>query len=100
MVTIGVDGPEEGTMKQLAVPPGTAPDPMYPDSDGRFMGDTDFHAHAQIQLREGLQDFFADVPDVYVGSNLIYYYEQGNPRKRRDPDVLVARGVGKHLRRS
>src|SRR5207249_4650063 len=30
----------------------------------------------------------------------IYYYERGNPRSRRDPDVLVARGVGKHQRRS
>jgi Uma2 family endonuclease len=80
--------------------PGTVPDPLYPDSDGRFMGDTDFHAHAQIHLREALQDFFAAEPDVYVGSNLIYYYEKGNPRSRRDPDVLVARGVGKHQRRS
>ena len=80
--------------------PGTVPDPLYPDSDGRFMGDTDFHAHAQMHLREGLQDFFAAVPDVYVGSNLIYYYERGNPRSRRDPDILVARGVGKHRRRS
>jgi Uma2 family endonuclease len=90
-------------MTQLATDqplPGTVPDPLYPDSDGRFMGDTDFHAHAQIHLREGLQDFFAPVPDVYVGSNLIYYYEKGNPRSRRDPDVLVARGVGKHPRRS
>src|SRR6516225_9199094 len=80
--------------------PGTVPDPLYPDSDGRSMGDTDFHAHAQIHLRQGLEDFFAAVPDVYVGSNLIYYYEKGNPRSRRDPDVLVARGVGKHRRRS
>src|SRR6516164_9256870 len=80
--------------------PGTVPDPLYPDSDGRFMGDTDFHAHAQIHLREELQDFFALAPDVYVGSNLIYYYEKGHPRSRRDPDVLVARGVGKHQRRS
>jgi hypothetical protein len=89
-------------MTQLATDqplPGTVPDPLYPDSDGRFMGDTDFHAHAQIHLREGLQDFFASMP-VYVGSNLIYYYEKGNPRSRRDPDVLVARGVGKHQRRS
>src|SRR5260370_41293873 len=29
------------------------------------------------------------------------YYEQGNPQGRRDPDVLVARGVrGRHQRRS
>jgi len=80
--------------------PGTQPDPKYPDSDGRFMGDTDFHAVAQIELRQGLEDFFTLEPDVYVASNIIYYYEQADPRARRDPDILVARGVGKHKRRS
>ena len=40
-------------------------------------------------------------PLLYVAMNIVFYYEQGNPRGRRDPDVLVARGVvGKHLRRS
>jgi Uma2 family endonuclease len=79
--------------------PGTVPDPRYPDSDGRFMGDTGFHNHAMRELFEGLQDFFALRP-VYVASNLIMYYEKDDPRKRRDPDVLVAKNVGKHKRRS
>lgn len=80
--------------------PGTQRDPLYPDSDGRPMGDTDFHSAAQIWLRQALEDFFAAVLDVYVATNLLFYYEQGNPSGRRDPDVLVARGVGKHRRRS
>ena len=84
----------------IAAPlPGTVPDPKYPDSDGRSMGDTDFHSLALMDLRQGLEDHFADVPDVYVASNLILYYEKGDPSKRRDPDVLVARKVGKHRRR-
>jgi Uma2 family endonuclease len=88
--------------KILTVPlPGTQPDPRYPDSDGRFMGDTDFHNVAMILLREALEDHFADHPDVYVATNLVFYWEEGNPKKRRDPDGLVARGVaGKHKRRS
>ncbi len=85
------------TIKPL---PGTAWDPLYPDSDGRPMGDTDFHSAALIWLREALEDFFATVVDVYVASNLVLYYEQGNPSGRRDPDVMVVRGVGKHPRRS
>src|SRR5438552_2107930 len=80
--------------------PGTARDPLYPDCDGRFMGDSDFHSAAMRWLVEALQDFFANQPDVYVASNLIFYYEQGNPSGRRDPDVLVAKGVGNHFRRS
>jgi Uma2 family endonuclease len=81
--------------------PGTTRDPLYPDSDGRFMGDTDFHSLAMILIRQGLEDHFANVADVYVGMNLILYFVQGDPSKRRDPDILVARGVkGKHSRRS
>jgi Uma2 family endonuclease len=81
--------------------PGTLEDPLYPDSDGRPMGETDFHSVAQIWLRQALEDFFADDPKVYVGSNIIFYWKKGDPESRRDPDVLVAKGVvGKHRRRS
>jgi Uma2 family endonuclease len=80
--------------------PGTVYDPFYPDEDGRPMGDTDYHSIALIFLREGLEDFFARRAAVYVGMNLIYYYEYGIPKARRDPDILVAKGVGKHRRRS
>jgi len=80
--------------------PGTLEDPLYPDSDGRPMGETDFHTIAQRWLVDGLQDFFADWPDLYVAMNILLYYLKGQPNKRRDPDVLVAKGVGKHRRRS
>jgi Uma2 family endonuclease len=81
--------------------PGTTIDPRFPDEDGRPMGDTDFHSDALIWLREALQDVLAGRKDGwYVASNLILYWDQNNPRNRRDPDVLVARGVGDHSRRS
>src|SRR5687767_12952333 len=80
--------------------PGTLPDPLYPDSDGRPMGDTDFHSRALMWLWQALLDFFSTRPDVYVACNLLFYFERGNPSGRRDPDILVARGVGNHLRRS
>jgi hypothetical protein len=87
-------------MNPITAPlPGTVPDPRYPDEDGRFMGDTDFHNVAMTDLKQALQDHFADEP-VYVASNLIYYFKEGDPTSRHDPDVLVARGVGKHRRRS
>ena len=53
--------------------PGTLIDPLYPDEDGRFKGETDFHTHARKDLHECLEVFFDPVPDVYVTSNLIYY---------------------------
>jgi Uma2 family endonuclease len=90
-------------MNQIISPPlpGTLIDPRHPDEDGRFMGETDFHTAALIWLREGLKDHFSDSDNVYVGSNLIYYWVEGNADARRDPDGLVAKGVyGSHARRS
>ncbi len=82
--------------------PGTTSDPLYPDSDGKPMSETDFHSNSMVWLRDALQDYFATTgrDDVYVGMNLLFYYEQGNPSGRRDPDVLVAKGVGNHWRLS
>src|SRR6266487_5983479 len=64
------------------------------------MGETDFHIAAIIWLREALEDHFAGQADVYVASNLLLYFQLRGVRDRRDPDVLVAKGVGKHQRRS
>jgi Uma2 family endonuclease len=82
--------------------PGTTSDPLYPDSDGKPMSETDYHSDAMVWLRDALRDYFtaAGRDDVYVGMNLLLYYEQGNPSGRRDPDVLVAKGVGNHKRLS
>ena len=79
--------------------PGTTIDPRYPDSDGRPMGETDFHSIALRFLCDALQDFFAGL-DVYIAMNLLMYYKQGEPEGHRDPDILVAKGVGTHKRRS
>jgi Uma2 family endonuclease len=80
--------------------PGTQIDPRYPDSDGRPMGDTEFHTQALHWLLDALKDYYAAVPNVYIASNIIMYYKQGDPKTRRDPDILVAKGVGKHRRRA
>ncbi len=90
-------------MNKLFTPtlPGTQIDPRHPDEDGRFMGETDYHTKALIWLRQALEDFFVGRQDVYVGSNLIYYWQEGDAGKRRDPDGLVAKGVrGSHPRRA
>src|SRR5580700_6709548 len=81
--------------------PGTVIDPLYSDWMRKPMGDTDYQSLAMTLLKEALDDFFHDDPQVYVAMNMVFYYRRGQPRSRRDPDVLVARGVvGKHLRRS
>ena len=78
--------------------PGTVDDPFYPESDGQPVGETDYHTAAVIWLREALKDYFARSTHIYVATQLMLYYEQGNPAARRDPDAMVVRGVSRHPR--
>jgi Uma2 family endonuclease len=71
----------------------------YPESDGKPMAETDFHLRLIFDLYGALRDFFRRDELVYVGSNLLLYYVEGDPTKSVAPDVFVARGVGKHNRR-
>jgi Uma2 family endonuclease len=81
--------------------PGTTRDPLYPDSDGEPMGETDYHVVATIYLFAALRQWYRLREDVYVAGDMLLYDEEGNPRACRGPDVMVGKGVqGKHRRRS
>lgn len=73
---------------------------IYPESDGKPMGETDLHIDGLIYLREALKDYFRDAPQVYVAANMFFYYEEGNPSASVSPDVFVVHGVDKHERRT
>ncbi len=73
---------------------------VYPESDGKPMGETDVHIDGIIYLREALRDFFRDDPQVYVAANMFFYYEEGNPSAAVSPDVFLVQGVAKHERRT
>ncbi len=85
------------SLSPLAVPPPADPD--YPETDGKPIGETDFHITATLTLLQLLRDFFASEEQVYVGGDMMFYYEKGNPKAVRAPDVFVVKGVGKHKRR-
>ncbi len=59
------------------------------------MAETDIRRENLFDLLEILRDHFADDPMVYVAANLMMYYEEGNPKKRLTPDILVVRGIEK-----
>lgn len=81
--------------------PGTTPDPLYPDSDGKPMGETECHILAIAHLYEVLRPWFRSREGFHVAANMLLYYEKGNPSAVRGPDLMVNKGVrGKHLRRS
>ena len=67
----------------------------YPSSDGQPMAETPQHGQVMFDLIFGLREWYAKVSDVWVAGNLFLYYEEGNPRARVAPDLLVAKGVRK-----
>jgi len=72
---------------------------VYPESDGEPMGETEIHVMVIIELCRTLRHFFRSHPDVYAIANMLMYYEKANPAAYRVPDVMVVKGVEKHLRR-
>ena len=67
----------------------------YPESDGKPMAETPIHWHATVDAAQPLQEFYRDRADVYVGSDMMMYYREGDIRACVSPDVFVAFGVPK-----
>ncbi|MGH2544173.1 MAG: Uma2 family endonuclease, partial [Ardenticatenaceae bacterium] len=72
----------------------------YPESDGKPMAETEVHRQEMTDLIAALAEFFRHQPDVYVGGNMLLYYEEGNPHASVAPDVFVVKGVSKEVRRT
>jgi Uma2 family endonuclease len=66
------------------------------------MAETGIHVQAIIHLHQALQDFFADRPDVFIASDMFWYWKEGatDDAHRTAPDVMVVEGVGGHQRRT
>jgi hypothetical protein len=72
----------------------------YPESDGKPIGETDFHINTILYLRQALRHFSRLAEQVYVAANMLFYYEEGNPSAVTSPDVFVVKGIAKHDRRT
>ena len=70
----------------------------YPVEDGEVV-ESDAHYIQGASLVMPLKLYFASRPDVFVGGNIAFRYEKGNPRYF-GPDVLVAFSVRPRKERS
>jgi Uma2 family endonuclease len=68
-------------------------DAMYPDSDGKPMAETGIHVLAILWVIGALKLFFRSRDDAYVTGDMFLYYEEGKPKSRKAPDVMVVKGV-------
>ena len=73
----------------------TRPEIEYPSSDGRPMAETQLHLWVMVDLIQALAFRYDADPMVYVGGDLLVYYEEGKKNKRLAPDVFVVFGVSK-----
>ena len=74
-----------------------ARDVFYPCSDGRPMADNAWQSRAIVKAAGDLE---VAHPEALAVADILVYPEEGNPRNRIAPDVLVAFGVGTHSRSS
>jgi len=56
------------------------------------MSETPIHWHATVDFAHPLMDRYAVRRDAYVGSDMLWYWEEGNKDKHVSPDVFVAFG--------
>ena len=107
----------EGTIMSVSSPPtdlgldhepygglGPPPEEMrngihYPSTDGEEMGENDWHYEALAALHSMLKGRYRGL-DVYIAADMMMYYEEGNPRAVRAPDLMVVFGVKDRHRRS
>ncbi len=66
---------------------------VYPDSDGKPMAETGIHVFALMWFLGALKLYFSHRDDVYVVGNMFLYHEEGKPKSRKAPDVMVVKGV-------
>jgi len=70
----------------------TAPDIIYPDSDGQPMSDNTKQFRWIVTIKENLELLFASQNDVFVAGDLLWYPVQGNNKIRQAPDAMVVFG--------
>jgi len=72
----------------------------YPESDGKPVAETETHYDCLENTRFALARRYRTNPQVYVGVNMLLYYKKGNKYASVAPDVFVALGVPKRVRRT
>lgn len=72
---------------------------VYPESDGKPMGETDLHRDWMVRIIDLLKHRYAG-QRVYVSGDLLVYYQEGNPRKFVVPDAFVVKDCDPGPRRT
>lgn len=67
----------------------------YPSEDGVPMAETPVHIRSIILLTQALEDFLRPRdPDVFIATNIFWYYVEGDTSQCASPDIMVVPGAG------
>jgi Uma2 family endonuclease len=86
--------------KSSPVSPKNQKEIYYPTEEPKKLGETDFQHHQIYNLEGMLRVFFSERKDIYISSDIIFYYEEGNPNKRFAPELMVCFGLRNEMRRT
>ena len=78
--------------QEPTIPVQSTADIDYPDYDGLPMADNTDQAQTIVDNFQTLRTFFWGRNDVFVATNLLVYYREGDNQARITPDVMVAVG--------
>ena len=93
-VPTGAGAPPPSVPPRPAPPPVPAEDPVeYPSEDGIPMAASQKQARWMIACFRVLEHWFQARVVVFVGIDMLVYYERGNPNESVVPDVFVSFGV-------
>ncbi|MGB3533102.1 MAG: Uma2 family endonuclease [Microcoleaceae cyanobacterium] len=73
---------------------------IYPESDGKPMADNTLQFRWIVKIKENLEILFANVADVFIAGDLLWYPVEGNNTITAAPDAMVVFGRPKGDRRS
>lgn len=72
----------------------------YPDDDGQPMAENTLQFKWIVLIKESLETLFWHDPNVFVAGDLLWYPEEGKPKIRQAPDIMVVLGRPKGERGS
>ena len=68
------------------------PDLFYPESDGKPRSDNTKQFRWIVTIKENLEILFAEVAEVFMAGDLLWYPVEGDNKTRQAPDIMVVFG--------
>ena len=65
----------------------------YPETDETIMPEGIIHYLLGVRLVSTLLAFFSENSDITVFGNLMFYFDEGNPKKVISPDIMLCLGL-------